>query len=322
MTRPSLVLATAIAMNAVPLRSQTSKPKPSFEVISIKPVAPAPASPFRMGAFALGDRYTMDGATLRMLLQTAFQSGGNSPFSAPMQIVGAPDWLESDHWEVEAKANCRGGPISREQLQLMVQSLLEDRFRLKAHLDTRELQIYHLVATKDGPKIKRSADQTPTFVGGALPALCEPLPPPVAPPPTCGRAPPFDANGLPNRGTFGIRTGASGLTLYGMAVPFATFVRLLQQQLGRTVVDATGLDGLYDFNLTFSSEGLQSPFVRGPLGPAPSAAQAGGAAALPAAADPVPSIFMSVQQLGLKLESTKAPAEVLVIDSVQKPTEN
>ena len=111
------------------------------------------------------------------------------------------------------------------------------------------------------------------------------------------------------------------MTLHGIAVPFSMFVRLLQQQIGRTVVDMTGLDGLYDFELTFSSEGLQSPFARGPLAPAPSAVAAG-ASALPAAADPVPSLFASIQQLGLKLESTKGPAEVLVIDSVQKPTEN
>jgi uncharacterized protein (TIGR03435 family) len=323
MKESSLALVAAVALTAVSLHAQTSQQKPSFEVISIKPVAPVPTSPFRLGEFALNDRYMMDGATLRMLLQTAFRSSGNTSLSAPMQIIGAPDWIESEHWEVEAKADCRGGPISRDRLQLMVQSLLEDRFQLKAHMEARELPIYRLVTTKDGLKIKRSADQTPTFVGGRFPALCEPLPPPTPRPPPGERGLPFDANGLPNRGTFGIRAGAGGLTLYGAAVPFTTFVRLIEQQLGRTLVDVTGLAGLYDFTLTFSSEGLQSPFARGPVAPTPSATQAGGASAVPVAADPAaPSIFTSIQQLGLKLESIKAPADVLVIDSVQKPTEN
>ena len=119
--------------------------------------------------------------------------------------------------------------------------------------------------------------------------------------------------------------GAGVMTIRATATPLAFIVGMLQPQLGRRVVDKTGLDGLYDFELTFSPEGLESPFGRGfPLPPPGAGAPAGGAAASSAAtaSDPVPSLFTAIQELGLKLESTKGPVEVLVIDSVEKPTEN
>ena len=117
--------------------------------------------------------------------------------------------------------------------------------------------------------------------------------------------------------------GPSGMTLRATAMPVATFVGLMQNQLGRTVVDKTGLEGLFDFELTFSPEGLGSPFGRGLPTPLPPAGAAGGAASTaPAAPDSAPSLLTAIQELGLKLESAKGPVEVLVIDSVEKPTEN
>ena len=117
--------------------------------------------------------------------------------------------------------------------------------------------------------------------------------------------------------------GAGVMTVRATATPFAFIVGMLQPQLGRRVVDKTGLDGLYDVELTFSPEGLESPFGRGFPAPPPGAAGApGSTSAAPAASDPAPSLFTAIQELGLKLESTKGPVEVLVIDSVEKPTEN
>src|SRR5207249_3635370 len=148
----------AFAFAVFPLLSQTAPDKkPSFEVVSIKPSAPN--SGIRGGG-PRGDRYNMTGASLRMLLQTAYQKIGNTPLSQ-LQIIGGPNWIDSDRYDVQAKADCSGGIISREQLQLMVQSMLEDRFQLKAHMETRELPIYNLVVDKNGPKIKPAADQTP-----------------------------------------------------------------------------------------------------------------------------------------------------------------
>ena len=116
-----------------------------------------------------------------------------------------------------------------------------------------------------------------------------------------------------------VMSSPTGMTLQAGAMPMTNLVGLLQQQLGRTVVDKTDLKGLFDFKLTYSPEGLSSPFGRGGLPPPPGAP---GPSPVPAAADPAPSIFTALQELGLRLESSKGPVEVLVIDSVQKPTEN
>ena len=121
-----------------------------------------------------------------------------------------------------------------------------------------------------------------------------------------------------------------GLVIRGSAVPISNLVGSLQQQIGRPVIDKTGLKGLFDFILPFSPEGLNTPGLPGvptPFGPAggvagPAAVGGAGPAPAAAAGDPVPSIFTAIQDLGLRLESAKGPVEVLVIDSAQKPAEN
>jgi uncharacterized protein (TIGR03435 family) len=105
----------------------------------------------------------------------------------------------------------------------------------------------------------------------------------------------------------------TGLTMLGTAVPFSDFVSLLQQQADRRVIDKTKLTGLFDFELSFLPENPANAF--GPGGPPITPGSS-------TAADPVPSIVTAVQKLGLRLESAKGPVEVLVIESVQKPTAN
>jgi len=254
----------------------------------------------------------------------AFQRAGNTSLAGQLQIVGGPSWMDSERYDIQAKTDCSGGTFSRDRLQLMVQSMLEDRFQLKAHQETRELPIYNLVVTRDGPKLKKSADQTTPTVAAALPGPCEPAstantPPPFPPPGRGGN--PFDPKSPPPRGAIMMMMGPAGMTMRAGATRFDAIVRLLQNQLGRTIVDKTGLEGLYDFELTFSPEGLGSPFGRGlPMPPPPPGAASPSAPVT--AADPVPSLFTAIQELGLKLESGKGPVEVLVIDSVEKPTDN
>src|SRR5262249_34941720 len=116
----------------------------------------------------------------------------------------------------------------------------------------------------------------------------------------------------------------------GSAVPISNLVGSLQQQIGRPVIDKTGLKGLFDFILQFSPEGLNTPGLfpgaptpLGPVGAAAGPGAATGAGPAPAASgDPVPSTFTAIQELGLRLESAKGPVEVLVVDSAQKPPEN
>jgi uncharacterized protein (TIGR03435 family) len=314
--------ATALALTIARPFSQAQQ-KPSFDVISIKPSAPLGNGPVSIGGGAQGDRLTLSNATLRMLLQRAFAGAGNTPLAGPLQIVGGPGWIDSDRYDVQAKADCSGGTIPRDRLQLMMQALLEDRFKLKAHLETRELPIYELVVGKDGPKIKRSADQTPAAPLFAQPGPCEPASSTAQPPLPGGRGLPVGPGNAPPRGSAYMSIGTGGMTVRATATRLAFVVGMFQQQLGRMVVDKTGLDGLYDFELTFSPEGLDSPFGRGfPLPPPGAGGPAGSAAAPATASDPVPSLFSAIQELGLKLESAKGPVAVLVIDSVERPTEN
>ena len=193
-TGKALLMTAAFAFAVIPLLSQTSPTrKPSFEVISIKPNVPNPNGQRIGGGGARGDRYTMAGATLRMLLQNGYQLNSPGTPISQLQIVGGPNWIDSDRYDVQATANCSGGALSREQVQLMIQSMLEERFQLKAHMETRELPIYNLVVAKDGPKIKASADQTPLGGPGGPPLPCSPAPAvPLAPLPP---PPPFPVPG-------------------------------------------------------------------------------------------------------------------------------
>jgi uncharacterized protein (TIGR03435 family) len=304
----ALVLAMAVSGIVAVSVAQTAG-KLKFEVVSIKKSDPNVR--IRNAGGVRGDRLTMSRASLRVLLQNGYQAPDRT---AQLQIIGAPNWIDSDFYDVQATANCSGGAVSRDQVQLMVQSMLEDRFQLKAHMETRELPIYNLVVAKDGPKLIASNDQTPTVLPAGLaptqPCSAAGPPPPQPPPPG---TPPPGANFVLPRGGMRILFNGAGFTLQAASVPLDNLVSTLQGTgigIGRPIVNKTGLKGLFDFKLQFSAEGL-SPLPTPGLGP-PGAA----------AADPAPSLFTAIQDLGLRLESAKGPIEVLVIDSVQHPTEN
>jgi uncharacterized protein (TIGR03435 family) len=302
------------------LFSQTpATPKPSFEVISIKRSEPGPG-PNIQGFGAIGDRFNVTNETLRFLLN--IYSGANNRPSGDQLIINEPNWIDADRYNIDAKVDCSVGRPSREQLRLMVQSMLEDRFQLKSHLETRELPVYNLVIAKDGPKTKKSEDQTPAEPedSGPPPLLCRsvPAPTPVSqgnPSGPRGFDPRTSRPTMPRGRLFMRGNPMTGLTISGTAVAFSDFVSLWQRQTGRRVIDKTKLTGLFDFDLSFLPEDPATALGPGgpPVIPPPSST----------AADPVPSIFTAVQrQLGLRLESAKGPVEVLVIESVQKPTEN
>jgi len=318
------VAATAFA--AMPLLSQTSPAqKLSFDVISIKPAAPLTER--IIGGGTRGDRYTMRAATLRMLLQSAYQRPSATPV-APLKVIGGPGWMDNDRYDIQATADCGGGALSREQVQLMIQSMLEDRFQLKTHIDTREGEVYNLVVAKNPAKIKLSEDQTPVVRPARTPILpCNPVqePPANAGPPLAGpgqRGNPFDPDNPAPRGFMGMSFSQAGITLRGSAASISSMLGMLQNYVGSTIIDKTDLKGLYDFAIRFSQEGLVGPDGR-PMTPAPAPIPpAGTPQGTAVAADPLPSLFDAIQELGLKLEPAKGSVEVLVVDSVQKPTEN
>jgi uncharacterized protein (TIGR03435 family) len=199
------------------------------------------------------------------------------------RITGGPSWIDTDLFDIEAKTEGGSpGAIPRERLQPMLQSLLEDRFQLKFHWETRDTLVYALTVGKGGSRLKLSEDQS------AISAYAANVP-------------------IEQRRGIMIRVGDAWV---GNAVKLSDMVSFLSRQTRRPVLDRTGLEGMFDFKMNWvlpSRPALGAP-------PAPEAT--------PSASDPGPSIFTAIQEIGLKLESAKTPLEVLVVDSVQKPSEN
>jgi uncharacterized protein (TIGR03435 family) len=180
----------------------------------------------------------------------------------PSQIIGAPSWLESEHYDIAAKATDAADMSSFDKTRLLLRSLLEDRFKLSVHREQREMPIYALLRARTdgglGPRFKQS---TPDCFQQS--AKC-------------------------------YFTGGPVGRIKADAIPVDILTQLLANASGRVVVDRTGLKGGFEIDLEWSPDQTASD---------------------------KPSIFTAVQeQLGLKLESTKAAVPVIVIDHVERPT--
>jgi uncharacterized protein (TIGR03435 family) len=212
-------------------------------------------------------------------------------------IQGAPSWFDSETFDIQAKAdsavNNELGKLSPDAGRLvkhrMLQAVLEDRFKLALHRETQDIPVYGLVMASNGSKLQESKPG-------------DTLPNPV--------------KGSDDRMSLGsIRMGPGQLAGHGIAA--AELVDLLSQQLGRTVVDQTGLKGIYDFTLQWMADPSTAGVVN-----RPDDGKAGNGTAPPPESSGL-SIFTAIQeQLGLKLEPQKAPVEVFVIDHAEKPSEN
>ncbi len=283
------LLPLFVAGTLVSLRGQQTTEAPlAFEVASVKPnrsgVGPA--------KFGLPPgRFTVTNAPLREIIRVAYQV-------SDFQLVNTPDWTSSERFDIEATipASSRdgrpltlgaGGPPP--QLYAMLRALLAERFKLAVHPEKREMPVYALVlARKDkalGPAIAPTAIDCAALAAAALANLNAP---PATPRP-----------GQPRKcGVF----GAPG-RFQGVAATVAEFGQALTQVVGRTVVDETQLSGRFDFTLTFTPElNPQDASPTAPIEPF------------------VPLTSALEEQLGLKLQSTKAPVDVLVIDHIEHPT--
>jgi uncharacterized protein (TIGR03435 family) len=246
--------------------------KPSFEVASVK--LNKSGEPGMSMQTQPGGRFIATNIPLGMLIRNAYELQES-------QLAGLPDWAASERFDITAKAEQDIAPTTQKpsRHQLMLQSLLEERFNFKAHIETRDLPGYALVVARPdgklGPQMKQS-DVDCAALAAARRA---------------GGPPPPLASG--ERRPCSMRMGRGTLTAGSMTM--ANLAGTLSSAVQRAVVDRTGLTGGFDLDLTYSTE--QSADTTSP------------------------SLFTAVQeQLGLKLDSVRLPTDVLVVDSIERPT--
>jgi uncharacterized protein (TIGR03435 family) len=248
-----------------PPRVMAADAKPVFEVATIKP-----SNPDQQGQGINVNRsgeFTTRNTPLFELIKFCYGVHGK-------QVTGGPSWIESERFDIHAKADVPGMPNAA-QLKSAVQKLLTERFGLTFHREKRELSAYVITVDKAGVKMTKSA-----------------------------------MNGVPLPGFGGRGPGAVGVRNATMS-EFADFLQ--SRILERPVVDQSGLTDRFDFTLEWKPDTAQLAANAGPNGPPQ----------LPPNVEDRPDLMTAMRvQLGLKIESDKAPVEVLVIDKVTKPTEN
>jgi uncharacterized protein (TIGR03435 family) len=266
------LFAVAMLVAASPLDGSAHSQTPAaeqkaplrFEVASVKPNRSG--DPFPLLNSSRG-RYQVNNVPLRTLIQAAYQV-------QPFQVVNAPDWTQNERFDINAKMPGEV-PVAPGVQTRMLRAMLEERFKLATHRETREMPIFALV-------LARADGKLPTGLEPASSECASVQQPSLQP----GPRPRCNAN-----------FGAGLLTSGGITM--AAFARMLSGplQVGRHVQDRTGLAGYFQFDLKYTTEQTQN-------------------------ADPnTPSLVTALQeQLGLKLESARGPVEVLVIDSVVRPT--
>jgi uncharacterized protein (TIGR03435 family) len=225
------------------------------------------------------DRFTSNNASLQQLIREAYGVEDD-------RISGAPAWLESEKYDVEAKENHSGTDDVRKlsfdqrvsEQKSMLQALLAERLKLAVHRETKDLTVYALVIAKNGPKLQESkpGDTYPNGFKGP--------------------------DGIARPGG----THFEGQKLIAQGASIRAMLFHLSRQLHRTILDETALSGTYDFTLKLP-DGVPPGLIDNP--------------APPESYEPAVSAAIE-QQLGLKLEPKNVPLEVLVIDHVEKPLGN
>jgi uncharacterized protein (TIGR03435 family) len=237
--------------------------------------------------------------TIMDLVQMAYlqyADGKRAPPGRHVPVSGGPAWIHSDRYDIDATAE--GAPGQAVMSGPMMQALLEDRFQLKIHRETREIPVYALTVAKGGPKLQV-----------AQPGKCIPRDPDHPVPPS--QLP----QGLMRCGVFAPSPAKDGVYMYSTTLDY--FCGQLSVLLDRDVIDKTGIAGVFDIHVEAppanptdgdTADGVErSP--RAPVKVSPTDAL--GAA-----------IFEAVQKVGLRLEPAKGTGEFLVIDRVARPSGN
>ena len=308
-------IALLIAAGAPPARAQSTPQK--FEVASIHRCGPNVVVPLREGNGSgdIGsspDRVVKNCVTVMALLQDAYVvfADGQNRSSVALQmppIEKAPAWVSSDFYTIEAKAE--GTPGQPAMLGPMMQSLLEDRFHLKLHRETRSGAAFELTVAKNGARLKENNGDCSVDVPPSAVPRDAATGRPVAGF-SSGRVSPPSQPGVPCRFMLNLNNGPNRLFV-AKAMTIDGLCSYLSRVTGRTVVDRTGLRGKFDIRLEYLPDHA-----------APGAAAADHADP-PADIQLGASLFTAVeQQLGLKLAPVKGTRQVIVIDHIEKPSGN
>ena len=266
--------------------------RPRFDVVSIKPCKPGGASGFPDESSAPGrlriDCDVLADANSTGLIQAAYNryASGRLTSTRVIPIEGGPDWIHSEKYEIDARAD--GNPSISMMEGPMMQAILEDRFKLTLHREIRLGAVYELTVGKGSPKL------TPVPEGSCIPLVLG------APLPVLTEGQQLCRNVVSLRGSVDIAGGTLSMLADSLA-----------RILGRPVIDKTGITGKFEMHLAFTPENFAAtqPGMAGPDAP-------------PAA--PVnPGLFQAIQeQLGLRLVPAKGPVDVLVIDHIERPSAN
>ena len=277
-----------------PQQAADTAPLPQYEVVSIKPHKDEGMN-MRIGMRLLPDGFTADGAHLDELLRNAFDVSRD-------RLINEPEWAKSGRYDIEAKVAPEDAPKLKDlgfaQRWAMLLPVFQDRFGLKFHHETKEMEVYTLVVAKGGSKLKEAS---PDELGT--------------------NGPPSSPNGPavvggPRKGQMMMSMSPQGMKLETHASTMAILVRMISQQTGSTVVDKTGLTGSYDYTLSFTPDQGNGPMGMAPGGHGPDGAEQ-------SQEPPAPLIFTALQeQLGLKLVAQKQQVDVIVIDHIEQPSGN
>jgi uncharacterized protein (TIGR03435 family) len=269
-----VVHATAGASHAA-VSLQGAAAKQAFEVASIRLFDPS-AGPGRPGMFMNfgppcgftglqieGTRFAVTAFTYTLISIAYGKPGSNC--RTPDLLTGGPEWIRSDRYDIQAvmpagSSFTQGQFAQRDApgLQMMLQTLLEERFKLKVHRETKDITVYALTATK-GAKVKASSE----------------------------------SDQVARRLTRRMDNNQPYTELAAGKATMADLANMLGGVVGGIVQDKTGLTGQFNVNLEFDSNGAARP-----------------------------TVFTALQEIGLKLETAKLPMEVMVIDSIERPSEN
>lgn len=271
---------------AVPATPQSPAKAPEFEVASVKPCAAnTPVGRRGDGRESSPDRVHLPCQTLRSLISWSylmFADGRFNPWPTG-SISGGPSWIDSDPFEIDAKAETPQSWVTINGP--MLRSLLEQRFHLKIRKETKEVPVYAITVAKGSPKLQSSSGDCITDdpehpaipdPGKPLPALC----------------------------------GISRLTRKGweaFGVTMEQFATLLSTIAGRKVVDRTGISGVFDIRLDLNADDFTRSDDQGQID---------------IRVEQFAEIRSEVQRLGLRIDSARAPVDELVVDAAEKPSEN